>query len=213
MKRASGTSRDLGEEYWRTQYSDPATIDGIGNARDHSRYLSAFFNLEGFAVESLVDLGFGTGHLFKEMIRTFKPGRVLGIEPSAHVFKRFRAPRVRVRQLDLVSWCLDPKEERVYDLGLCTSMLQYLDAAEIKAALPVLARRLRYLYLTVPTDVEYTRQGVEHHFADPYAQVRGRAWYQKTLRPHFTFLSTRVLESKHHFNERTTPFNDLLFRF
>ncbi len=208
-----GASRDLGAEYWRTQYAEPATIDGIGNARDHSRYLAAFFNLEGFEVKSVVDLGFGTGHLFKEMLRTFQPKRALGIEPSEHVFRRFKHVTARARHTDLLTWCLDPKEEKTYDLGLCTSMLQYLEARELKLALPVVARRVRYLYLTVPTDVEYERQGSEQSFADPYAHVRSRAWYLRVLRPHFTFLSTRVLESKHHFDERSTPFNDLLFRF
>lgn len=208
-----GASKDLGIEYWRTQYSDPKTIDGIGNARDHSRYLASFFNLEGFEVESMVDLGFGTGHLFKEMLRTFRPNRAAGIEPSEHVFRCFKHATARVRQTDLLTWCLDPKEEKTYDLGLCTSMLQYLDAGELLRALPVVARRVRYLYLTVPTDVEYERQGREQNFADPYAHVRSRIWYQRLLRPHFTFLSTRVLESKHHYDEQSTPFNDLLFRF
>ena len=204
--------KELGREYWDVQYAEPETIDGVGNARDHSRYLSAFFNLEGVEIKSMVDLGFGPGTLFKEMIRTFRPKRALGIEPSGHVFKKFRHPQARVRQEDILTWARRP-DKTTYDLGLCTSVLQYLSEKELKEALPVLARRVRYLYLTVPTDVEYLRQKTEQKFADPYAHQRGRAQYQKLLRPHFTFLSLRVLESQHFFDEKSTPFNDLLFRF
>jgi trans-aconitate methyltransferase len=205
-------SYDLGEHYWRTQYSDPKTIDGIGNVKDHSAYLRAFFNLEGFNVESLIDLGFGTGHLLKEMVRTFKPIYAEGIEPSEYVFKKFRSPQVTTARLDLHGWC-QKHHRRIFDLGICTSVLQYLSDREIREVLPVLSQRVRYLYLTVPTDVEYQRQDSELHFQDPYAKIRTRDWYQKILRPHFTFLSTRILESKRHYNETTTPFNDLLFRY
>lgn len=198
--------------YWDTQYEDIQSIDGVGNAKDHSRYLSAFFNLEGFNVESMIDLGFGTGHLFKEMYRKFNPHRVMGIEPSTHVYKRFKAPWARTQQMDLLTWGRT-KDKSTYDLGLCTSVLQYLSDKELKEVIPVMSRRIRYLYLTVPTDIEYERQSVELKFTDPYAKQRTRSRYHLLFRPHFTFLSTRVLESQYFYDERTTPFNDLLFRF
>lgn len=204
---------DLSKSYWDEQYSDPQSIDGIGNAKDHSRYLRAFFELEGFQIKTLLDLGFGPGQLFKEMIRTFRPKKALGLEPSTHIFEKFRpAPGVRVLHTDILQWCQRPSSQ-VYDLALCTSVLQYLSDRELKAALPILATRIRYLYLTVPTDVEYQRQNQEQAFRDPYAKVRTRSQYLRLLRPHFTFLSLRVLESKHFYSERNTPFNDLLFRF
>ncbi len=201
------------QRYWREQYAEPATIDGIGNVRDHSRYVSAFFNLEGVEVRSLIDLGFGLGHLLREMRRTFKPRLVHGIEPSEYAFKKLRLPGARLWQQDLLDWARDEKKERIYDLALCNSVLQYLSEKELKEVLPVLARRSRFLYLTVPTDVEYQRQKCELDFVDPWAKVRTREQYLKLLRPHFSFLSTRILESKVHFNEQTTPFQDLLFRF
>lgn len=200
------------KEYWDTQYNDIQTLDGVGNAKDHSRYLSAFFNIEGFNVESMIDLGFGTGHLFKEMYRKFQPHRVVGIEPSTHVFKKFKASWARTHQMDLLEWSR-VKDRSSYDLGLCTSVLQYLTDKELKEAIPVMSRRIRYLYLTVPTDIEYSRQSSELKFSDPYAKQRTRKQYQNLLLPHFTFLSMRVLESKIFYDERTTPFNDLLFRF
>lgn len=204
---------DLKKDYWDIQYAEPDSMDGIANVKDHSRYLAAFFNLEGVPVKSVVDLGFGTGHLFKEVVRTFRPKRALGLEPSAYIYRRFRAPAgTRTLHTDISSWCRT-STRATFDLGLCTSVLQYLSDKEIRASVPVLARRIRYLYLTVPTDVEYRRQKSELAFTDPYALVRSREQYQKLLRPHFTFLSTRILESKFFYNEHTTPFSDLLFRF
>lgn len=204
---------DLTKEYWDIQYAEPETIDGIGNVKDHSRYVSAYFNIEGVKVRSLVDLGFGTGKLFKEMVKTFRPKRALGLEPSTHIYRRFRAPEgVRTEHTDIVSWCRRPCRG-TFDLGLCTSVLQYLSDAEIKEALPVMAARIRHLYLTVPTDVEYERQKSELQFADPYAKIRSQKQYLKLLKPHFTIISNRMLESKLFYTQETTPFSDLLFRF
>ena len=50
-------------------------------------------------------------------------------------------------------------------------------------------------------------------FKDEYAFRRSRNWYQKELKKHFTFVSSRVLESKVHFKEEDTFFTDLVFRF
>jgi len=92
-------------------------------------------------------------------------------------------------------------------------VFQYLTDKELKEIIPVLSKRIKFLYLTVPTNVELGRQVSELEFKDEYAIHRTREQYQKLLRPHFTFVSARVLESKHFFNEETTPFTDLLFRY
>lgn len=202
------------QSYWDQNYTDLKSIDGIGNVKDHSRYLSAYFNLEGFEVESLVDLGFGYGHLLKEMVRTFKPHRVEGIEPSPPAFKRVKLSGAKLYQEDLLTWCQHPSRPKTkFDLGVSNSVFQYIPDRELKLILPLLAQRVRYLYLTVPTDIEYQRQHAELEFQDPWAIVRTRAQYHKLLRPHFTFISSRMLESKHFYDDQTTPFQDLLFRF
>jgi hypothetical protein len=88
-----------------------------------------------------------------------------------------------------------------------------LSDKELKEIIPILAKRIKYLYLTVPTNVELGRQVSELDFKDEYAIHRTREKYQKLLKPHFTFVSARVLESKHHFDEESTVFTDLLYRF
>jgi len=207
------------EAYWKHNYAEPETMDGIGNARTHAQYVKNYFGLEYVDVSSIVDLGFGYGHLFKEMLKTFKPYKALGIEPSPVAFKKVSpswlkptpSTKLKLKKISLLEWCQTPSKE-VYDLALCTSVFQYIPTEELKIIVPILSRRVKFLYLTVPTNLEAKRQKMDQDFVDPYSIKRTRAFYQKLLKPHFTVISSRILESKHHFTEETTPFTDLLYR-
>ncbi len=212
---------DFDKTYWDKNYSEPMTMDGIGNARNHVQYLRAYFSIEHVDVSTVIDLGFGYGHLFREMLRAFVPHTAVGIEPSSYAFKKAKPDRwravpsmdLRLYQEDLLTWCRTKRKGNVFDLGICTSVFQYLTDKELKEIIPVLAKRIKFLYLTVPTDQELARQVSELEFKDEYAIHRSRERYQKLLRPHFTFISSRVLESKKFYDEVTTPFTDLLYRY
>lgn len=207
--------------YWDKNYSDPMSMDGIGNAKDHARYLKAFLSIEHVNVNSIIDLGFGYAHLFREMLKTFVPYKAVGIEPSPYAFNKARidklkpvdSTKIKLYQEDLVSWCKTERKDNKFDLGICTSVFQYLTDKELKLVLPILAKRIKYLYLTVPTDIELGRQVSELEFKDEYAIHRSREKYQRLIRPHFTFISSRILESKSYFDEETTSFTDLLYRY
>lgn len=208
--------------YWDKNYSDPMSMDGIGNAKDHARYLKAFLAVEHVQIESMIDLGFGYGHLFREMMRTFIPHRAVGIEPSPHAFKKAKPDKwkpvestnLKLFQEDILAWCAtDRKRNNNFDLGICTSVFQYLSDKELKEILPTLAERIKYIYLTVPTNIELGRQVEELEFKDEYAIHRTRDEYKKLISPHFTFIGSRIIESKRHFDDSTTPFSDLLYRF
>jgi hypothetical protein len=203
----------IDEAYWKKNYADPMSMDGIGNRKDHSSYVKAFFDLEGVEIKSLVDLGFGHGYLLAEMNKSLKPQHTEGIEPSHIIIQaQKRLQGIKIHQMGLLDWC-EQKHARIFDLGICTSVLQYLSTHELKKALPLLKKKVRYLYLTVPTDVEYKRQKKEFNFKDDYAQVRTQKEYYKLLSPHFSFIGLRLLESKHFFKKETTHFQDQLFRF
>lgn len=210
------------KSYWDKNYSDPMSMDGIGNAKEHVRYLESFFNVEHVDISTVIDLGFGYGHLFREMLKTFKPHMARGIEPSPYAFKKVKLDKLRpvpstdlkLYEEDLITWCKsNRKNETKFDLGICTSVFQYLSDKDLKVIIPILAKRVKYLYLTVPTDLELKRQIEELDFKDEYAIHRSREKYQKLLRPHFTFVSSRVLESKSYFDDESTHFTDLLFRY
>lgn len=207
--------------YWDKNYSEPETMDGIGNAKAHVKYLKAMLDVEYVDISSVVDLGFGYGFLFKEMLKAFIPHTAEGIEPSEYAFVRASrlklspAPttKLTLKQIDLLTWCREKNKSAPFDLAICTSVFQYLTDKELKEILPILAQRVKFLYLTVPTDSEFKRQVDDLDFKDEYAIHRTREKYQKMLRPYFTFISSRFLESKHFFNEETTPFTDHLYRY
>ena len=224
MKKIKETqgAKGFSTDYWEVNYADPEEMDNIVNAKEHASYMKAIFALEAIDISSVIDLGFGLGILFEEVLKSFVPYKAHGIEPSKHVYdlvvKRDLRPaestKLIMENIDLASWAEKPmKKEKVFDLGLCTSVLQYLSDDEIKIVMPILAARVRYLYLSVPTDLELKRQIEEVKFKDEYAIHRSRDKDLKFIRPHFTFISSRLLESKIHFNEDTSSFTDLLFRF
>jgi hypothetical protein len=215
-------ARGFSKEYWEVNYADPEEMDNIVNAKEHAQYLQAIFALEYVDVSSVIDLGFGMGILFKEVLKTFNPYLAHGIEPSKHIFdevsKKKLAPvestKLTLENVDLLTWAKKiPKKEKTFDLGLCTSVFQYLSDEEIETVLPIMAKRIRFLYFSVPTNLELKRQVSDLEFKDEYAIHRTREKYLKLIRPHFTFISSRLLESKLHFDEESTHFTDLLFRF
>ena len=224
MKKAEDKlgAKGFSKEYWEVNYKDAEEMDNIVNAKEHADYMKAILGLEYVDVSSVVDLGFGLGVLFKEVLKVFQPYRAHGIEPSEHPFNlvakkkltSIESTKLTLENIDLVTWAnKENKREKTYDLGLCTSVFQYLSDEEIEMVLPVMAKRIRYLYFSVPTNLELKRQVSDLEFKDEYAIHRTREKYLKMIRPHFTFVSSRLLESKIHFNDENTNFTDLLFRF
>ena len=207
-------TKGFDKKYWDQNYSAPETMDCIGNAKEHVQYLKSLLLIENVAIGSIIDLGFGYGALFREALKVFKPARATGLEPSRFAFDRFRLNSLKAQLYceDVLTWSRRQKSAQ-FDLGICTSVFQYIDDKSLKEILPVLSRRVKYLYLTVPTEVELKRQITEFKFKDPYAIHRSQKKYQKMLSPYFTFIGSRFLESKHFYNEKNTKFSDLLFRF
>lgn len=216
-------ARGFTQRYWDDNYAEPETMDGIYNATRQAAALKAQLDAEYVEIGSLIDFGFGLGHLFRAMINAFIPHTVVGIEPSPHAFALMQNRRlidvstteVTLLPTDLFTWChhVERAEHEPYDLGICTSVFQYLSDPELAAVLPVLAQRVKYLYLTVPTDEELDYQSRELDLDDRYAFSRTRGEYRALLRDHFAIISNRLLESKVHFDAESSHFNDLIFRF
>ncbi len=221
MKKGSG-AEGFAKEYWDKNYSSPDDMDGIGNVSSHLDYIRSLFEIEFIDISSIADFGFGLGHLFEAVLDHYKPYKALGIEPSRHPFdivkkrkiKPVPSTKLSLKQIDLVGWCKENESKKIrFDLGLCTSVFQYLTDEEMEYCLRVLSMKVKYLYFSVPTDIELRRQVEDLEFEDEYAIKRSRTKYQKMIKKHFTFVSSRMLESKVYFNEKSTFFTDLLFRF
>ncbi|MFG1482096.1 class I SAM-dependent methyltransferase [Halobacteriovorax sp. HFRX-2_2] len=215
-------SQGFSKDYWDVNYEEADQMDGIGNVEQHVGYIKNLFGLEYIDISSIIDLGFGLGHLFEALLEEFKPYKAHGIEPSEHAYKivkdreinKIESTKFKLEKTDIVSWCRkNENTKKSFDLGVCTSVFQYLTDEELEYCLPILASKLKYFYLTVPTDKELDRQIEDLEFKDEYAIRRSRTKYQKMLREHFTFISSRLLESKVYFDETNTNFTDLLYRY
>ncbi len=215
-------AKGFDKKYWDHNYSDIDRMDCIGNAKEHVRYIHSLFSLEFIDINSIIDLGFGLGHLFEELLVKFAPYRAIGIEPSSYAFSqvnqrdicKIQSTKFKLYKESITDWCQkERKGQTLFDLGVCTSVLQYLSDEEIEEIVPILSRRIKYLYLSVPTNKELDRQIEELGNDDHYAYKRSRSKYQKLLRKNFTFISSRLLESRYHFDEKNTHFSDLLFRY
>jgi SAM-dependent methyltransferase len=122
------------KDYWDHNYSSPQTMDGIGNAKDHAKYLKSFMDLELVDISSIVDLGFGYGYLFQKMMKVFVPYRACGVEPSKYAFDKARARKLKPvdsTKLELLNesiqeWCERSESKKMsFDLALCNSVFQY----------------------------------------------------------------------------------------
>jgi len=210
------------KEYWHKNYSEPEEMDGIANKKEHAQYLKYLMAVDYIDISTIIDFGVGLGFLFQEILKTFKPHHAVAIDPSVFALKkaekRVRRPvlttKLEFYNMDLLSWSLGQnKGHPVFDLGLCTSVFQYLSEKEIDLILPVLAKKVKFLYFTVPTNIEIRRMKDEIKFVDPYSYSRTQAFYKKKLGKYFTFVGRRLLESKFHFNQDNTFFSEQLFRF
>lgn len=215
-------AQGFSKKYWDKNYSTPCEMDGIVNAQEHANYIKSFFAVDYVKISSVIDLGFGLGHIFEAVLKKMIPYKAYGLEPSKYAFELVRkreispvsSTNLKIENIDLVTWVNNSKaNSKHFDLGICTSVFQYLSDAEIKRVLPIMAKRTKYLYFSVPTDIELGRQVSDLDFKDEYAYRRPREFYLEHLGQYFTFISSRMLESKVHFNQSNTFFTDLLFRF
>lgn len=207
------------KEYWDQNYSQPQEMDGIFNAKEHARYAKAIMDLDFGDVKNMADLGMGLGYLSLEFLRAFRPKKFIGVEPSKSAFESAKKKiqphkwntQIRFQNLDLIAWLNRDSSSNIFDLGICTSVFQYVLDSDIPIAFEGLAKKFRYLYFSVPTDVELSRQRQEFKFDDTYALRRPKEFYLKALAPYFAIVGQRLLESRVHYHERNTPFSDLLF--
>ncbi len=207
------------KDYWDTNYAELSTMDGIANSKQHAKYLKGFLDLELFDVSSIIDYGMGLGYLFQAMCRAFMPYRAVGIEPSEYAFKKCLKRKLKLadsmslelKQLTMQDW-FAKKDLRYFDLGICNSVFQYIEMHDLKILVPILAKQVKVLYFTVPTDCEYEKLKDDFDFTDPYAIIRTKQEYLDLLAPYFTVVGNRVLESKVHFDEKSSHFSELIYR-
>ncbi|OLY58767.1 SAM-dependent methyltransferase [Leptospira santarosai serovar Guaricura] len=188
-------------EYWRDVYGSGTDVDATFNAKEHARYAKSLLDLMEIKINSVADFGFGKGILLKEMLRTFKPGRVLAIDPSERMLDELLAQKwirawnisvlnTTIQELDLTYFIHLP-----FDLGVCNSVVQYIKG-DLRPVFEKLHKIVKYLYFSVPTKDDYIRMKKDIHFEDPYAYVRTKQQYLKMVGPYFRRVGFNLLESR-----------------
>jgi len=205
--------------YWKKYYSSPDEMDCVGNALEHANYLKAVFDLHQITCKSVIDYGHGKGSLLEKIVSRLKLKHATGLDVSQYAYQAFKERLVEIKDsrielfnLSISGW-FEAHGEQHYDLGLCNSVFQYLSDEEVGSALSRMAKQVRYLYLTVPTDLELESQVEDLDFFDEQAIRRSQEFYLKEISKYFVVVSSRLLESRDYFSQKSSPFTDYLFRF
>lgn len=200
------------KEYFQKMYAKESYIDGDFNAREHAKYLASLFSLMELDVSKIVDFGFGKARLLYELNKYLKPKYVEACDISNYALERLKEKEWSK------SWVLKEgaihtfRSRHLFDLGICNSVLQYVNQEHLEESVATMAKCSRYLYLHVPTSEDYQVFKSQLDFEDPYAIQRPNEEYRKLIKKYFHIVAYGMLESKMH-REKETPFIDSFYRF
>lgn len=189
--------------YWKVIYGSGLDVDGSFNSKEHAKYLHSLFSLMGITVGRMADLGFGKGQLLRSMDHVFRPKEIWALDisrmrvNSLQKSKWFRDRNyVSVEEGDLVRCPNKALGKKVYDLVILNSVLQYLPQNEIPTVLAWLASHSRFVYITVPTNMDYMAMKKEFDFDDPYANSYSKESLRAWIGKDFEIVSFNLLQSK-----------------
>ena len=184
------------KKYWDEMYKKEkdVIIEGIDDAKYRVNYLHSFFQIEQFQIDSILDIGFGKAKLLKEINKIFSPSILVALEPSKYIFDKLTNKQKNTKVFNLSY--LEYTSTKIFDLGICNSVLQYISDEEMSFFIKKMAIECRFIYITVPTIQEYKRMQTEVNFFDLYSYSRSSTFYKKIILKYFRFVSHSILESK-----------------
>ncbi|MEC9281138.1 MAG: class I SAM-dependent methyltransferase [Bdellovibrionota bacterium] len=205
----------LEKDYFDKIYAKSELIDGDYNAKSHARYLFQILSLVEANVSSVADFGFGKGKLLYETLKLFRPSRVMALDSSEYAFNELQKQKwVKDWNIDLqhkeLSQIVPPK--KAFDLGICNSVLQYVQDEDLEQIFERLSYSCRFIYLHVPSREDYQKLKLQSDFKDPWAKKRPDRIYQDLVARYFTRVSWGLLESKTLVDAELSPFFDSLYR-
>ena len=206
---------DFDRVYFSQQIADPDRFDGVGNAGVHMDYIDAFLKLENIHhPDYVLDVGCGLGHMLEAVGKKWGNVYCEGIDSSQFAIQdatlTLKPFNCELKHMDLLKWVFELYSANSFGLGICMSVLQYLDDDAVHQVLNKLSNLTWLVYLTVPTDEEQ-RSMKTWGYVDPLAKSRTREQYIDLISPYFHFVGNRFLESKNQTCYYTIK--ERLFRF
>ncbi|TGL31502.1 class I SAM-dependent methyltransferase [Leptospira koniambonensis] len=200
--------------YWDEIYGSGKDVDASFNAKEHAKYIKSVFDLMQVHPRSIADFGFGKALLLKEFVKIFQPNRVFAVDPSEDMIDAIAKQKwIRSYNLSFLHSTIQDLELKhiqlpPFTLGICNSVVQYIEDKHLPKVFEKLHKITNYLYFTVPTKNDYTRMKKEIYFTDPYAHQRSKKYYEKLINPYFRRVAFNLLESR---ITKESPFCDELF--
>lgn len=171
--------------FYQRYYMDPRTrVASRADAARLGRFICAYTEYLGFAVQQVLDAGCGLGHLKAPVREYFPRARYVGLESSDYLCRKCGWVRGSIA---------DYRPAAPFDLVLCHDVLQYLPEGEAARALSNLARLCRgALYFSVLTAEDW-RRNADRARTDSGMRLRPAAWYKTRLARHFRPLGGGLL--------------------
>lgn len=140
-------------------------------------YVLAYLEFLGARVRSVLDVGCGVGLWQRALARLGRRVTYVGIDPSEYLARRYGWTRASI---------VDFAPRRKFDLVVCQDVLQYLDDAEVRAAVDTMAWLCRGgLYVYAPTREDFRNRSLDVANTDTRIHVRSARWYRKLLDARF----------------------------
>jgi ubiquinone/menaquinone biosynthesis C-methylase UbiE len=190
------------ETYWKEIYL-PYKIDGEFNAPKHIEYIHSFFKLHSYAIKTIIDIGFGNGKLLKEVIHQIKPKKLVALDISSlktnELLKKkwLRKTNFAIYNTDFLLFDTKNLEKKPFDLSICNSVFQYIRTVkDLEECFIKLSKISKYVYLSIPTDKDYTLMKSKFDFTDRFAYQRTKEVYIHLIQKYFRIIGYNILESK-----------------
>lgn len=175
VRSASVTTSRFDEAYYLRHYAGARRVHGAKEIGHLATAVSGMAAWLGIEVRAVLDVGAGTG-LWRSWFRRHRPRvRYRSIDVSPHACSVYGHER-----RDISSW----RAARQFDLVVCHSVLQYLDATAAERAIANLGSMCRgLLYLEAVTTEDLAV--LDPEATDMAFHARPGRWYRDRLARHF----------------------------